>query len=41
MLRSKIDDPLPHFKFTENSNILYKRLDIERWLENYSGKMKL
>lgn len=40
-LRSKIEDPLPHFKFTENSNILYIRIDVEKWLENYSGKIKL
>ncbi len=40
-LRQKITDPLLHLKLNETSNILYNRLEVEKWLENYKGKMKI
>lgn len=40
-LRAKINDPLPCIKLFENSNILYDRYEVEKWLENYRGKMKI
>lgn len=38
-LRSKISDHLPFFKLSENANVLYNRLEVENWFENYSGKI--
>ena len=40
-LRTKINDPLPCVKLLENSNILYNRYEVEKWLENYQGKMHI
>lgn len=40
-LRNKINDELPSFKLTDTSNILYNRLDVEKWLENYTGKINI
>ena len=40
-LRTKINDPLPCVKLLENSNILYNRYEVEKWLDNYQGKMHI
>lgn len=40
-LRTKINDPLPCIKLSENSNVLYNRYEVEKWLENYQGKMQI
>lgn len=40
-LRTRLNDSLPYIKLFDNSNILYDRNEVEKWLENYGGKMKL
>ena len=34
-LRQRLNDPLPCYKPSENSNILYNRLEVEKWFENF------
>lgn len=35
-LRNKIHDPLPYYQMGENTNILYNREIVEKWMENYT-----
>jgi len=39
-LRSKINDPLP-YTMPNNKTILYDPIEIEKWLENYKGRMNI
>jgi len=39
-LRGKITDPLP-YSMINNKTIMYEPEEVERWLENYKGRMKI
>jgi hypothetical protein len=38
-LRGKITDPLP-YSMINNKTIMYEPEEVERWLENYKGRIK-
>lgn len=36
--RIKLHDPLPYTQLGESTNILYNRLEVQKWFENYKKK---
>lgn len=37
-LRQRLNDPLPYYKLSDKANILYSRIEIEKWFENFHQK---